>query len=171
MTEKKYVSVGKISKPHGIHGALIFMLDNDLKDTTSFPDHFFIQSNGIYEPLFVQSFNCTDSSSGQIVFEGVSGRSGAERLINKELFLTQAHEQQYFAAEDDEDNFIGYKVLVDGKEIGVITDIEVMPMQELFVVDVFGKEVLIPFVDDFIEDINDEAQTISFILPEGLLDI
>jgi 16S rRNA processing protein RimM len=127
--------------------------------------------NGIYEPLFVQSYNCTDLSSGQIVFEGVSGRGGAERFNNKELFLSEEHEQKYFAEDEEVDDLIGYKVVIEGNEIGVITDIEIMPMQELFVVDMGGREVLIPFVDDFIEDIDDEAKTITLNLPEGLLDL
>ncbi len=171
MTEKKYISVGKISKPHGIHGALIFVMDKDISDESSLPNHFLILNKGIYEPLFVQSFSCSDAISGQITFEGISNRSDAERLNNKELFLSEEEEKKFFEEDDDEENFIGFTVIVADKAIGTIKDIEIMPMQELFVVAIGEKEVYIPFVDDFITAIDYDAQTITFDLPDGLLEL
>ena len=41
----------------------------------------------------------------------------------------------------------------------------------LFVVNVGGREVLVPVADEFISDIDDAARTIVFSLPEGLLEL
>jgi hypothetical protein len=56
-------------------------------------------------------------------------------------------------------------------EIGVIADLVELPFQLLAKVQVNNREVLIPLVEDFILDIQENKKVIYLTLPDGLLSI
>jgi ribosomal 30S subunit maturation factor RimM len=77
---ENYISVGKLSKPHGISGALVFLLDFELQDEENFPPHFFIEKKGMYTPLFIHSYSLNNDLSGYIQFEEINSRTVATPL-------------------------------------------------------------------------------------------
>lgn len=60
------------------------------------------------------------------------------------------------------------KVIYNGKVIGRVIDIENNTRQDLIRVDTGGKTFLIPFMDDFIKDIDKENKTMEVINLGGL---
>lgn len=62
-------------------------------------------------------------------------------------------------------------VLGDGTEIGRITEISHLPSQDLFIVErPDGSEVMIPFVEEIVTEIDLEEQRIVIAPPPGLID-
>ena len=76
--------------------------------------------------------------------------------------------------DDDEDGYyyddlIGCKVIVDGKEIGIVNDIIEVPQGELLEINVKGKMKLVPYVDEFIDSVDIDNKEIVITPIEGLL--
>lgn len=62
-------------------------------------------------------------------------------------------------------------VTTDGTEVGRITEISHLPSQDLFVVErEDGTEVLIPFVEEIVVEIDLEEQRAVIDPPPGLID-
>ncbi len=55
--------------------------------------------------------------------------------------------------------------------LGNILEVTDNGSQELFVLNYKGREVLLPFVEDFVERVDEEAKKIFFNAPEGLIDL
>ena len=73
---------------------------------------------------------------------------GKESYVDKENVVKLPVD--YFFIHD----LLGSKVLRNGKEFGIIKDILVSPAHDVYVIDSFGKEILIPAVKEFIESFN-----------------
>jgi 16S rRNA processing protein RimM len=62
-------------------------------------------------------------------------------------------------------------VTVDGTEVGRITEITHLPYQDLLIVKrPDGSEVMIPFVEEIVPEIDLEEQRVVIAPPPGLLD-
>lgn len=171
MTAIDYISVGNITKPHGIHGALIFVSDYQLREDAQ-PAHFFIEKDGLYSPYFVKEFSAKTETLVYLWLEQVESRDLAVSLTNKELYINAADFDTYFENEEDElAELVGYKVIADDVAIGTITAIEERGPQPLFVVENEEKTYLIPAVDEFVIDLDDDQKIIFLSLPNGLLDL
>jgi 16S rRNA processing protein RimM len=69
-----------------------------------------------------------------------------------------------------DESIIGYALIdLTIGNIGILEDIIEMPGQIMFQTTNQLNEVLIPAVDDFIDEIDHEKQTIYLKLPEGLI--
>ena len=69
--------------------------------------------------------------------------------------------------------FIGFKMTDEnGKDIGVITDIDDNTQNWLFIVEnTKGEEILIPAHEEFISEIDNENKIMKMVLPEGLTEL
>ena len=170
--ENNFISVGKISKPHGISGALVFLLDFELQDEENFPPYFFIEKNGIKSPFFVHSYSVNNDMSGYIQFEEINNRTDASPLTGKEIFLKEEEVEKYFADEaEGYESLIGFTLFDNDIKLGEIVDVEEMPMQVMAVVKIGEEEHLIPLADDWVIDIREDEKIIVLDLPEGLLEL
>ncbi len=171
MTAIDYISVGNIAKPHGIHGALVFIPDYLLREGKP-PTHFFIEKEGLYSPFFVKEFSAKTESLVYLWLEQIDSREQATNISGKPLYINSDDFDTYFENEDDElDELVGYSVIADDVAIGKITAIEERGPQPLFVVEDGEKTYLIPAVDDFVMDIVEDQKIIFLSLPDGLLDL
>lgn len=168
---ENYISVGKLSKPHGISGALVFLLDFELQDEELFPPHFFIEKKGMYTPLFIHSYSLNNDLSGYVQFEEINSRTEATPLTGKEIFLLEKDVEKYFVEEEGYEVLIGYTLFDNETKIGTIIDIEEMPMQIMAIVQIGEEEHLIPLADDWVLDIKEDEKIIILNLPDGLLDL
>jgi 16S rRNA processing protein RimM len=112
--------------------------------------------------------------SGRFVvhFAGVDDRNAAEALRGQTLTI----EVDPAELPEDPDEFydhqlVGLKVaLEDGSLIGVIGEVIHLPSQDLLSVKREGDtEVLIPFVMEFVPEIDLDSNTVTITPPPGLL--
>ena len=70
------------------------------------------------------------------------------------------------------EGLIGFRVIdkIAG-ELGEITDVDDSTENVLLQIDHAGRELLIPAVEAFIEDIDAARKELKMSLPEGLLDL
>lgn len=168
MKKDNTILFGRIIKPHGVKGEVRV----ELKVTSIKKENLesvFIDIDGKLVPFFLEHFN--DNGPFAVVkFEGVDNFEMAAELKSKSCYLetSEVSENNEMPALDQlvsfevEDNSIG--------DLGVVTNVE-EGAQARLVVDMKGKEIMIPFVDHIIKEIDAESKRIWVDLPEGFLDI
>lgn len=100
-------------------------------------------------------------------------RTGAEALRNT-LLIAEVDPEE-LPEEDDEyydHQLMDLDVVTkDGVEVGRITEISHLPSQDLFIVErPDGSEVMIPFVEAIVTEIDLEQQRAVITPPPGLID-
>lgn len=121
----------------------------------------------------VRSVQHLGSDEYAVEFDKVRDRDTAELLTGSHCLLA------YDDLPDDFDDILhanaeyleGFLV-VDRTlgEIGRIADVREMPTQELLIVESAAGEVMIPLVDEFVLEFDDDARVLTMDLPRGLAD-
>jgi len=111
--------------------------------------------------------------SGTLVlsFLEISDRNGAETLRNT-ILLSEVDPTESNSSEDDfhiSQIINCHAVNEDGKEIGKVIDVLHLPGQDTLVIEAEGKEILIPFVREYVPEVDLEEKVIRLLGIEGLL--
>lgn len=160
--------IGYISKTHGLKGHVILRL-NELVNIDEEIKSIFLDMHGSQVPYFVTE--CRPNNTGYILkLETIDVVETSKKLIGKKAFALPN-----FILEEDESlkEFIGYAI-IDSKlgNIGNITDVDEKTDNAIIkVIHPSGKEIILPFNDDLIIEIDDDLKIIEFNAPEGLIEM
>lgn len=161
--------IGYISKTHGLKGHVILRLNELVRIDEEAIKSVFLEINGSQVPYFIEE--CRPTNTGYILkLETINFVDTSKKLIGKKAFaLTD------FILEEEESlkEFIGYTI-IDSKlgNIGVIADVDEKTDNVIVkVIHPTGAEIILPFNDDFIIEIDDDLKTIEFNAPEGLIEM
>jgi 16S rRNA processing protein RimM len=160
----KLREVGYFSKTHGLKGWLVLkqQTDFDIENTNAL----FVKTASGNAPHFVADVKETAGNLA-VLLETVDNVDKAKVFLNKTILVDEK-----FILETDEENFNGYTIEFSGLAIsGEIQGIIDMPGNSLFDVNIKGKQVLMPYTDDFIVEIDAKKKRIEYNAPEGLLDL
>jgi 16S rRNA processing protein RimM len=105
-------------------------------------------------------------------FDEVDSKNAAKVLVGCYCLCESLHVEGLLR-DVIEESLQEYTVIsVDGTHIGISLGVENLPQQSLLhVKKENGKEVLIPYVDAFIDEVNHDAKTICVDVPTGLLEL
>lgn len=93
-----------------------------------------------------------------------------ERMIGRQVFLPLSTLPALEGNKFYYHEIIGFDVIVDGEKIGTAKEVRDTTAQDLLVVQTNdGKEILIPLIDEWLQEVNRAEKSISFNLPEGFL--
>ncbi|MBT2529161.1 ribosome maturation factor RimM [Streptomyces sp. ISL-99] len=164
--------VARIGRAHGIKGEVTVEVRTDEPELRLGPGAVLATDPASVGPLTVETGRV---HSGRLLlrFAGVKDRTAAEALRNTLLIA----EVDPAATPEDPEEFYDHQlmdldvVLADGTEIGRITEITHLPSQDLFIVKrPDGSEVMIPFVEEIVTEIDLEEQRAVITPPPGLID-
>jgi 16S rRNA processing protein RimM len=163
--------IGYIHKQHGVQGELKILFTVDLQ---SFEHDFVIlEIEGIFVPFFIINKLIKKDRSALVTFEGISSIEKSKKLIGKTIYLLK--EDVQIASEPSQSpihELIGYTIFDKTiGEVGIIEGIEDTTKNVLFVVSYQNTEFLIPVVEAFIKNIDDQKKVVFTQLPIGLLEI
>jgi len=161
--------IGYISKTHGLKGHVILRLNELVRIDEEGIKSIFLELNGSQVPYFIEE--CRPNNAGYIIkLETIDVVETSKKLIGKKAFaLTD------FILEEEESlkEFIGYTI-IDSKlgNVGIISDVDEKTDNVIIkVMHPSGKEIILPFNNDFIIEIDDDLKTIEFNAPEGLIEM
>ncbi|MDI9341547.1 MAG: ribosome maturation factor RimM [Sediminibacterium sp.] len=160
----KLREVGYFSKTHGLKGWLVFKpsADFDVEQVNAL----FLKTTSGEAPYFIENIKETGNNLA-FLLETIDTVEKARTLINKPVLIDEK-----FIIESEEEDFNGYKIEFSRLDIsGTIQGIIDMPGNSLFDVAIKGKQVLLPYTDDFIVEIDNKKKRIEYNAPEGLLDV
>ncbi|MCB5182381.1 ribosome maturation factor RimM [Streptomyces antimicrobicus] len=164
--------VGRVGRAHGIKGEVTVEVRTDEPELRLGPGAVLQTEPASAGPLTIEAGRV---HSGRLLlrFEGVKDRNAAEALRNT-LLIAEVDPSEL---PEDEDEYYDHQlmdldvVLADGTEIGRITEISHLPSQDLFIVErEDGSEVMIPFVQEIVTEIDLENQRAVIDPPPGLID-
>ncbi|MEW2545652.1 ribosome maturation factor RimM [Streptomyces sp. NPDC047002] len=164
--------VARVGRAHGIRGEVTVEVRTDEPEVRLGPGAVLATDPASAGPLTIATGRV---HSGRLLlrFDGVADRGAAEALRNV-LLIAEVDPEEL---PDDPDEFYDHQlmdldvVLADGTEVGRITEISHLPSQDLFIVErPDGSEVMIPFVEEIVTEIDLEEQRAVVEPPPGLLD-
>jgi len=159
----RFLEAGRIVNTHGIHGEVKIQPWADSPDFLTGFDQIYIDGS----PVKIISAKV---HKGCIIaaLEGVSDIEGAVRLKNKTVSVARGDARlekgKYFIAD-----LIGLRALdaQTGDEIGVLAEVLSLPSGNVYIIR-GAREVLVPAVPEFVEEIDVESGYIKLRLIEGM---
>jgi 16S rRNA processing protein RimM len=164
--------VGFFKKTHGVFGELVLEFEPQFDITVENADRFFVELDGLLVPFFVfeDGFRFKTENSAIISFDGVDSEKYAKRMVGSSVYLFK-NEIIEIADEFFDSELEGY-LLIDEilGEIGVIDRVDNYSGNIVFTLNYKGKELLVPFNEDFLTELNKKRKIIKLALPEGLFE-
>lgn len=178
----KGFAVAKIGKSFGTNGELTINLFDTFPSDFTIEEPLFVYMDNLAVPLFCDHFERRGKSGGVVIFADFDTTHRAAELIGKEIYMGLEEEllglepeEEEWNDEDEElylEDMVGYSATFEGKsERGEIVDFEESDWNPLFIIEIEGREVMIPAVDDFIVEYSTSEKSIHFSLPDGLIDL
>ncbi|MDQ0789480.1 ribosome maturation factor RimM [Streptomyces sp. B3I8] len=164
--------VARIGRAHGIKGEVTVEVRTDEPELRLGPGAVLATDPASAGPLTIETGRV---HSGRLLlrFEGVRDRTAAEALRNTVLIADVDPDE----VPEGEDEYYDHQLIdldvvtEDGTEVGRITEVAHLPSQDLFVVErPDGTEVMIPFVEEIVTDVDLAEQRAVIDPPPGLID-
>jgi len=172
--EAGYLGVARFRKPHGLKGeALIFPL-TDEPEVVFVPGRTLVPvdeaGTPVGEPLVIFSAR-PHQRQWLLAFEGIKDRTTLESWGER---ILGAAAQELSPPEKGEmylHEVPGSRVVENGVEVGIATDLLGVPGGRVLVIERDGKEHLVPFREPIVKKLDREKGTIEVVLPPGILEV
>ena len=167
--------VGRLTKAHGLKGALKIEMYTDDPDKRFVPGATFTLQVPEESPWHGKMLELNELRwyNGHPVgfFKDVDDRSAAETLAKAILWIEGASDES-----DEEDawydhQLVGLDVVRDGVKVGTLVRVDHLPAQDLIVVKTADGDVLVPFVKAIVPSVDLAARVVTVTPPEGLFEV
>jgi len=170
MTKEECYLLGKITKPFGFKGQVIFFLDVDTPDDYAGLDAVFVEVKGSLVPYFIKEIKI-NGNKATVSFEEISPDE-ARALVGCSLYLPLSMLPKLTGNKFYFHEIIGWKVVDSVKgDIGTIASVIDFPAQPLFQIMKNDKEILVPIIDQVIKKVDRDTKTMYIEAPNGLIDL
>ena len=164
--------LGHISKLHGFKGEVSLFLDvtNPLEYENL--DKIFVDINGFLTPFFIKSITLKPKNQATLRIDGINSDKEAQQILKRSVYLPLIDLPQLTGKQFYDHEVVGFELIdVSFGKVGVIQQIIDLPVNPLIQVDANGKEVLIPFVKDLIQEVKRSDKQLLVKAPQGLIAI
>jgi len=164
------ILLGRISKAHGFEGAVTVKLEKTFIENIPDMESVFLEIEGKPVPFFIEESDYPGGDILRLKFIWYDTSEKVNDFTGCNVFLTTGEKNNNKA---DIKTFYNYKIcLADNTLIGTVREIIENPGQLLLqILTPAGKELLIPFHEDFIRSVDNRGKIIIMDLPEGLTDL
>ena len=163
--------LGKITRRHGLHGNVFLKLDTDQPEMYSKLQSIFVDINGLLVPFFIAKSSWSKGETLIVSFKN-STEALVDQVVGKDVYLPLSGLPELTGNKFYYHEVVGFEIREeDGKSCGIIETINDQTGQHYFVLDLGGKQIVIPIIRDWILELNREDKFIRMSLPEGLMDV
>ena len=163
--------LGKITRRHGLQGNVFLKLDTDQPEMYNKLDSVLIEINGLLVPFFIAKQSWSKNDTLIISFKNPTEQL-VDQAIGRDVYLPLSTLPKLSGNKFYYHEVIGFEIREeDGKTCGNIVSINDQTAQNYFILDLAGKEIIIPIIKDWILEVNREEKFIQMFLPEGLMDV
>ena len=170
--KEEVYQIGRIGKPHGVKGEVLFHFSDDVFDRTE-SEYLILEVDGILVPFFMEEYRFRSDETALVRFCDINTQEEARELTGCDVYFLRSE-----VPEDDDQltwaQIVGFSIIDEqsGRSIGTISAVDDSTINTLFELRTpDGRDVLIPASDNLIADVDTESQTITMTIPEGLLDL
>jgi 16S rRNA processing protein RimM len=164
--------IGFIRKTRGVHGEMVLEFEERFEFSAEEATQFFLEIDGLLVPFFVaeNGSQVKSAKTAFVNFKWVDSEKYAQRLVGASVYIFTSE-----IVDEPEDAGLsqlqGFTLFDKNTgEIGVISHVEDFSGNTVLTIGGGNEELLIPFNEDFLADIDPENKTLTLELPEGLLD-
>ena len=171
---KTQLRVGRLTKAHGLKGAIKLELYTDEPERRFVPGAVFtlqVPTGSVWHGKTLELDELKWYNGHPVAFfKDVPDRTVAESLVKAILWV------DHDPAEPSDDNawydhqLVGLTVLRDGVAVGTVSAIDHLPAQDLLTVTTAAGEVLVPFVTAIVPTVDIAAGTLTVTPPPGLFE-
>jgi 16S rRNA processing protein RimM len=167
------IPIGYVQKTIGFIGQLLIQCDTALLNKDKYPKFLWFLQYGKPVPFKVEKLQAEANNKFKLNIEDITSGEEASSFKNLTCFVEAKICDDYFAAVETYDYLLGYTVIDNHAGIlGKVEDVlENDNGHDNLVVLKDSQEIMIPFVDAIVTNINESEQKIQVELPEGLLDL
>lgn len=158
-----YLYVGKLVNTHGIKGEVRLLSKFRYKDKV-FVKGFKVYIGKDKEEFEIERYR-VHKNFDMLVFKDIYDINKIEYLKGSLVYINKNDlnlDDNIFLSID----LIGFNVIIDNKNIGIIKEVLDTPANEVLVLD---NNVMIPYVKEFIDNINTNKKTITIKNIKGLI--
>lgn len=162
--------IARIGKAHGLRGEVTVQAHTDDPETRFTVGAEFATEPAAAGPLVLRSAR-VHQGTYLLGFEGHADRTAAEGLRGVQLLAEGV-------AEPDEDawypdDLVGYAVVLpDRTPVGQVSALHTRPVQDLLEVSLAtGGTALVPFVEEIVPEVDEDAEQVVIDPPPGLLEL
>jgi len=164
----RYLVVGRILKPWGVHGWVKIVVETDFPERFTRPGKFLVGPE--HQPMRLTAGR--PIKGGMVIkFAGFDTPEAAAALRDHEIYIPVESAMPLPAGEFYVYQLIGLEVYTDaGERLGTVSDVMETGSNDVYVVERAGdKPILLPATREVVLDISPEARRITVHLMEGLL--
>jgi len=172
---KTQLRVGRLTKAHGLKGALKVELYTDEPEHRFTPGASFtlqVPAGSKWRGKSLELIELRWYNSQPVAFfVGITDRSEAETLVKAILWVEQ--DPTELPAEEDawyDHQLVGLAVHRDGASVGTVARVEHFPSQDLLIVKTRDGEVMVPFVKAIVPAVDVAAGIVTVTPPTGLFE-
>jgi 16S rRNA processing protein RimM len=166
--ENKKICIAEITSPHGIQGEVKIrtFLENpkDLKKFKNISDK---SGNRVFA---IEGIRGEKKDTVIARVDGITDRNEAEKLRRTELYIDKKDLPKTKKGEFYYHDVIGLKVFENKKEIGIVKNVYNFGAGTVLEVKLNNpkgeKEIDVPFIDEYVKDIDLEKGIVSISMPE-----
>ncbi|GGK62579.1 ribosome maturation factor RimM [Ornithinimicrobium pekingense] len=160
----------RVGKPHGLRGEVTVQVHTDDPERRFVPGAVFPTEPSERGPLTLRSVR-VHQGTYLLAFDGRPDRTAAEALRGTRLLVTDDDPD----VDDDgwrEEDLLGFEVVLpDGSPLGTVSALHLRPVQDLLEVRTVRGEVLVPFVEELVPEVDEEQRRVVVDPPPGLLEL
>ena len=163
--------LGRIAKTHGLKGEVTLKVEADDPSAYLEMKHFFIEITKVLTPFFVEKITASGDKFF-IAVQDIKTVEQAQNLVGKTVYLPlellpKLSGKQFYFHE-----IVGFTVVDTEKgELGPVTEVLEYPTQAILQVMKDKKEILIPILDQVIQNVDRDKKILQITAPEGLIDM
>ncbi len=163
--------IGKVVRLYSYKGEVYIRLYINNPEKYLEMESMFLNIQDNLVPFFVESIQFGSKGMLRVKFEDIDTEIDAKSLLKKEIYAPDS----FIPSEESdvrEKEILGFTV-IDRKEgeIGEVEELINHPVNKLIRIEQGERDILIPFQDVFILEIDSKKKIIQVDLPEGLLSI
>lgn len=175
MSRKTQLRVARLTKAHGLKGAIKIELYTDDPERRFVPGAVFTLQVPTSSPWHGKTIELAElkwfNTHPVAFFKDVPDRTTAESLLKAILWI----DQDLTETPDEEDawfdhQLVGLSVMRDGMKVGTVSLVEHLPAQDLLHIATDAGEVLVPFVKAIVPTVDIKAGTLTVTPPTGLFE-
>ncbi len=172
--DTSFDAIGTVTKVHGLKGEIGIRIDLPMPNQLLNVETVYMAGDfGMLQPWRIQSSRLSVQGDRQMFFvilEMVADRNAATALVGRQVQVVPGSVDFF---EEDADDLAGYSVLdTNGNIIGDVIETLENPAHPILRLHIKGKgEVLIPFVDAYVDEVDDDEQTVTVVDIDELLEL
>lgn len=163
----EYIYIGKIVNTHGVKGELRILSDFKYKDRIFKKDfNIYIGANKIKETIISYRHH---KIFEMICLDGYNNINDVLKYKGEKVYILKSdlnlNQDEYL-----DSDLVGLNVIIDNKNIGVVKRIDKYPAHDIIVIKGKEKDYLVPYIKEFINNIDFNNKEIVINNIKGLIE-